>query len=189
MMLQDIPKALDQATDDMINARGRSGAHVAAGIAICAGAVLASALVAYGAAPRKTDVVDKARMASLDKPGFQPSEKTLSAVWPPMSLLLTLSGLRVWNAADAPARTRALGFWALIQGLHAVSMLWNAKQQTAQLATNLAMMGAGLAYAADAKKVDPPSATIVAPYVSWMAFANLLTEELWRRNKDRPDVH
>ena len=61
-------------------------------------------------------------------------------------------------------------------------------QQTAQLATNLATMGAGLAYASEAKKVDPPAATIVAPYVSWMAFANLITEELWRRNIRRKDV-
>ena len=49
-------------------------------------------------------------------------------------------------------------------------------------------MAGALAYANDARAVDPPSAAIIAPYVSWMAFANLLTAEVWRRNKDRPDV-
>ncbi len=52
----------------------------------------------------------------------------------------------------------------------------------------LVAMGGALAYAQEARKVDPPSAGIIAPYVSWMAFANLLTAELWRRNRGRPGV-
>jgi tryptophan-rich sensory protein len=188
-MLDKISKAMDAALDDALNARGRSALHVASGLALCAGAMLASAVVSYGAGPSEANPKARRALKSLEKPDFQPSMKTFSAVWPPMLLLLSVSGLRVWNAEPGPARTRALGFWGAIQGLHALSMLWGVKQQTAQLATNLATMAAGLAYANEAKKVDPPAATIVAPSVSWMAFANLITEELWRRNIHRKDVH
>jgi tryptophan-rich sensory protein len=188
-MLDRIGKAMDAALDDALNARGRSAMHVTTGLALCAAAMLASAMVSYGAGPSEANPKARRALDSLEKPPFQPSKKTFSAVWPPMFLLLTLSGLRVWNARPSPARGRALGLWGAIQGLHSLSMLWGVKQQTAQLVTKLAAMAAGLAYAGEAKKVDPPAATIVAPYVSWMAFANLITEELWRRNIHRKDVH
>jgi tryptophan-rich sensory protein len=30
---------------------------------------------------------------------------------------------------------------------------------------------------------------MVAPYLGWISFANVLTEELWRRNPESPTVH
>ena len=188
-MLAKIDRALEAALDDTMNARGRSAAHVAAGLAIVIGAVFASAIVAYGEGPSDANPKEKQALDSLEKSPLQPSQKTFAAVWPPMFLLLTLSAVRIWNAPDSPPRTRALLVWVGVQVLHAVSMVVGVKQQTAQLLANLANMAGGFFYAREAKKVDPPSAAIIAPYVSWMAFANLLSAELWRRNIDRPDVH
>ena len=49
-------------------------------------------------------------------------------------------------------------------------------------------LNAGAAYAREAKDVDPPSAAIITPYVSWMAFGNLIAAELWRRNVGKHGV-
>jgi tryptophan-rich sensory protein len=187
-MLGAVNRALDDALHDGLNARGRSPAHVAAGIALAGGALLLAALVGYHDKP-VDELKDRIDEASLNKPGFQPSARTFSAVMPPIFLLLTFSGIRVWNAPSSPVRTRALAIWSGLQVLHAVETLWSPKEKRAQLATQAATMAGALAYARDAREVDPPSAAIIAPYVSWMAFANLLTAEGWRRNKDRPDVH
>jgi tryptophan-rich sensory protein len=40
-----------------------------------------------------------------------------------------------------------------------------------------------------ARRVDPPAANMVAPYVGWIGFANVLTEELWRRNTQVQTLH
>jgi tryptophan-rich sensory protein len=188
-MLHELSRTLDAAFDDSLNARGRSAAHVASGVCLIAGAVLASALVSYRQGPTDANPKERARLARLDKPDFQPERKSFAAVAPPMFLLLNLSAMRVWNAAPAPARTRALAFWGGLQALQALSALAGVKRQSVQLGTGLATMAAALAYAHEARKVDPPSAAIVTPFVSWMAFASLITEELWRLNKDRPGVH
>lgn len=187
-MLGALSRAMDDAVDDGLNARGRTPTHVATGLALCAGALLLTVLVGYRDKPadKMKDRIDE---ASLKKPGFQPSERTFSAVMPPMFLLLTFSGVRIWNAPDSPGRTRTLAIWAGLQVLNAISTLWGPKQKSAQTATSAATIAGALAYAQDARKIDPPSAAIIAPYVSWMAFANLLTAEVWRRNRDRPDVH
>lgn len=186
-MLGAINRAWDDAVDDGLNARGRSVGHVAAGVALCAGAFLGAALAGYHDKP-VAKAKDRLADATLKKPGFAPTERTFSAVMPPMFLLLTFSGIRIWNAPPSAKRTRALAIWGALQALHAVQSLWSPKQKSAQLATQAATMAGALAYANDAREVDPPSAAIIAPYVSWMAFANLLTAEVWRRNKDRPDV-
>jgi tryptophan-rich sensory protein len=36
-----------------------------------------------------------------------------------------------------------------------------------------------------ARRVDGPSSALSAPYLAWIAFAGLLSEELWRLNRGR----
>lgn len=187
-MLQKVERALDAALDDTLNARGRSAAHVAGGMALIAGVMLASAVVAYMEGPSEANPKERAKLDSLDKSPLQPDKKSFSAVSPPMFLLLTLSAVRIWNAPSSPARSRALGIWVGIQVMHAVTLAVGVKHQTAQLIANIVTMLGGVAYAREAKDADPPSAAIIAPYVSWMAFGSLLAAELWRRNVGKRGV-
>lgn len=173
----------------LINARGRSPKHVAEGIALCAVAVLASAAIAGAAAPTKANPTRNRQDAMLRKPDMQPPKKTFAAVWAPLFATLTLSGVRIWNAPASRARSRALGLWGLLQGMNALTMLWGPKQQTATLATHLATLGGAIAYINEARKVDATSAAIVSPYLGWMSFAGVLSEQVWRKNKDRPTIH
>ena len=183
-----IRNPLNRAMDETLNAEGRSGAHVAGGLAILAVVGLAAAVVAYGAAPTRTKPLERLREATLRKPSFQPSEHTVAAASSAKFVLLGLSGLRVWNAPPSPDRARALGLWGLIQAIQGLSALIGAGQQSLKLATSLGSAIAALAYAREAKKVDAGAATIIAPYASWAAFASLVAAEIWRRNKDRLDV-
>ena len=53
----------------------------------------------------------------------------------------------------------------------------------------LGSLGTASAYVWRAKKVDAPAAGMVAPYVGWIGFANVLTAELWRKNEAKPTIH
>ena len=173
----------------LINARGRSSKHIAEGIALCALAVLASAAIAGAAAPTKANPKRNRQSAMLRKPDMQPPKKTFAAVWAPLFATLTLSGVRIWNAPASPARTRALGLWGALQGMNALTTLWGPKQQTATVVSHLATLGGAFAYLNEARKVDATSAAIVSPYLGWMTFAGILSEVVWRKNKDRPTIH
>jgi tryptophan-rich sensory protein len=173
----------------LINARGRSSAHVAEGVALCTLAVLASAAIAGAAAPTKANPKRERENARLHKPDFQPPKKTFGAVWAPLFAVLTLSGIRIWNAPESRARGRALGLWGGLQVLNALTMLWGPRRQTATLVTHLASLGGAFAYLNEARKVDATYAAIVSPYLGWMSFAGILSEEVWRKNKDRPTIH
>lgn len=177
-----------ETLDAVANSRGRSSRHIAAGVALTAGAVAFSWLIARQHAPG-TDPKAQARYDALDKPGFTPPKAAFAAVWPPLYVALTLSGLRIWNAPASPARTRALTLWGLVQGFNALWMAFGFKRLGGQLTASVASLGTSLAYAWQAKKVDAPAANMIAPYLGWISFAGVLSEELWRRNTPKPTLH
>ncbi len=182
----------DQARDTLdtlINAEGRSSRHIAAGVALTAGAVLLSWLIARQGAPGIDEKAER-RFDRLDKPAITPPKKAFAAVWPPLYIALTISGLRVWNAPASRERTRALSMWGLVQGFNAAWMAFGFKHLGGQLTAAIASLGTSMAYAWQARKVDAPAANMVAPYLGWVSFAGVLSEELWRRNAaPKPTLH
>lgn len=176
------------AVDNLANSRGRSTQHLLLGLGVTATAVLGSALIARMNAPTPDNPKVRRQYDRLDKPDFQPPPKAFSVIWPPLFLALTVSGLRIWNAPRSPARTQALTLWGLVQALNAVWMALGPRRLGGQLATAITSLGTSAAYVWRARKVDPPAASMVAPYVGWIGFANVLTEELWRKNP-KPTVH
>jgi benzodiazapine receptor len=182
-------EALRGAFDSLANSRGRSARHLMIGVGLTAGAVVASAMVARMNAPTRDNPKVHADYQALEKPKFTPPPIVFSVVWPPLFVMLTLSGLRIWNAPKSPARTQALTLWGLVQGLNALWMALGPKRLGGQLATATAALGTAGAYVWRARQVDAPAANLVAPYVGWIGFANALTEELWRKNAASPTVH
>lgn len=179
---------LDQVRDTLdvvANSRGRPTSHLATGAALTAGAVLLSAWIASRNSPTRSHPAVKRAYDALRQPSFQPPKKTFAIVWPPLFLLLTISGIRVWNAPDSPERTRALGLWGGIQVLNAVWMALGPRRLEMQVGAAVASLGVSVAYAREASKVDPPAAGVIAPFLGWIGFANLLTGELWRLNRPR----
>jgi tryptophan-rich sensory protein len=158
------------------------------GVGLAVGAVLASAVVARRNAPTADNPKVRRQYQRLRKPAFQPPDRTFSIVWPPLFLALAVSAVRVWNAPPSAARSEALGFWGAAQALNALWMALGPRRLAAQLAVALASLAASSAYVWRARRVDGAAAAIVAPYVSWIGFANALTEELWRKNP-KPTIH
>jgi tryptophan-rich sensory protein len=177
------------AVDSLANSRGRSMRHILVGLGLTAGAVAVSALVARLNAPAPDNHEVYSDYEELVQPAFKPPPKVFALVWPPLFLALTLSGLRIWNAPRSAARTQALTLWGTVQALNAVWMALGPKRLGGQLATAVASFGTAGAYVWRARKVDPPAASMVAPYVGWIGFANVLTEELWRKNVASPALH
>ncbi|MFL5296191.1 MAG: TspO/MBR family protein [Phenylobacterium sp.] len=177
------------AVDSLANSRGRSARHILIGLGLTAGAVAISALVARMNAPTEENWEVYSDYEELVQPDIKPPRKVFSMVWPPLFMALTLSGLRIWNAPRSPERTQALTLWGMVQALNAVWMALGPKRLGGQLATAVASLGTAAAYVWRARRVDPPAANMVAPYVGWIGFANVLTEELWRKNPEYRTVH
>ena len=178
-----------KAVDGLANSRGRSAQHILIGLGLTVGAVAVSALVARLNAPTEDNVEIYSDYEELTQPEFTPPPKVFAAVWPPLFLTLTLSGWRIWNAPNSAARTQALTLWGAVQGLNAVWMALGPKRLSGQLAAAIASFGAASVYVWRARQVDPPAANLVGPYVGWIGFANVLTEELWRKNPDYRVMH
>lgn len=177
------------AVDSLANSRGRSTPHILIGLGVMASAVLASALVARANAPTADHPKLYAAYQALEHPRFTPPRSIFFYVWPPLFLALTLSGLRIWNAPKSATRAQALSLWGFVQALNAVWMALGPRRLTSQFITALTTLAAAAAYLWRAGRVDAPAAAVAAPYVGWISFANLLTEELWRMNRDKPTIH
>lgn len=182
-------RTLRGAVDSLANSRGRSLQHLLFGLGLTAAAVGLSALVARANAPTEDHPEIYSEYEALEQPKIKPPRAVFSLIWPPLFLALTLSGLRIWNAPKSPQRTQALTLWSVVQGLNALWMALGPRRLGGQLATATAAFGTASAYVWRAKKVDAPAAGMVAPYVGWIGFANVLTEELWRRNETKPTIH
>lgn len=176
------------AVDSLANSRGRSTEHLLIGLGVTAAAVLGSAAIARLNAPTPDNPKVYAKYQALKRPGFTPPRSAFGIIWPPLFLALTISGLRIWNAPKSAARTQALTLWGAVQALNALWMALGPGKLGGQLAAAVASLGSSAAYVWRARRVDPPAANLVAPYVGWIGFANVLTEELWRRNP-KPTIH
>ncbi|HZZ67643.1 MAG TPA: TspO/MBR family protein [Phenylobacterium sp.] len=177
------------AVDSLANSRGRSTQHILIGLGLAVGAVAISALVARLNAPPEDNYE---AYSDYDAPmvvEIEPQSRVFAKVWPPLFMALTLSGLRIWNAPRSAARTQALTLWGAVQGLNAAWMALGPKRLGGQLATAIASLGTAAAYVWRARQVDPPAANLVAPYVGWIGFANVLSEGLARRPAPAHTMH
>lgn len=175
--------------DEVTGAEGRTASHILTGLAVTTGAVLVSALIARANAPTPDNPAVYSDYEELVQPGFKPPAPVFAWVWPPLFVALAISGLRVWNAPPSRARSQALGLWGAIQGLNALWMALGPRRLGGQLTTAVASLGAAVAYVLRARSVDGPAAGLTAPYLGWIGFANVLTEELWRKNRPSPTIH
>lgn len=167
---------------------GRSVQHVLTGLAITAGAVALSAVLAKVFAPPEDDDFPLSDYEPPERPPEPPRRTLFAMLWPPMFLALTLSGLRIWNAPRSPARTQALTLWGVTQALNAAWMALGPARLGGQMATAVASLGAALAYGWRARRVDPSIAGLAAPYLGWMGMANAVRES-FGKPEPRPTVH
>jgi translocator protein len=144
---------------------------VLTGVAIAAGAVAVSALLARSLAPPE-DSFEAYSDYDAPEPRLEKPKRTLfGLVWAPAFLVLTLSGLRLWFAPRSRQRTEALTLWGLTQAINAAWMALGPARLGGRLATAVASLGAAGAYAWRAHRVDVSAARMAAPYLAWLRAA------------------
>lgn len=167
------------------NRRGQVGrGRLAAGAVVIGGAVLLAAGLARAYSPAPDNPGVRSYWKRLRKPDMQPPDWAFG-VWGPLYAMLTLSGLRVWNARPGRERTRALLLWG---GMQALDVLWlwlgfGRRERGAMALESGTAIANAAAYVAAARRVDRIAADLAVPHLAWLAFAALLSEELWRKNR------
>lgn len=161
---------------------GRPGSLGA--LAFFGAVTLASALVSARYSPAPTHPRLWVEYKLLRKPSYTPPDWVF-AIWGPLYAALTWSGYEVWKTPQrGRQRNRALFHWFGIQALNAI-WLWlgfGERWRGAMTATSVVTVANAVAYVDAARKVQPRAAALAVPYAAWVAFAALLSEELWRRN-------
>ncbi|HEY5107510.1 MAG TPA: TspO/MBR family protein [Caulobacteraceae bacterium] len=178
-----LKRTRDTLGSEVTRRRGQTAREVGAGLALTAGAVIIAALVA------RRDVPGESEWDALKRPAFRSPRALFGVVWPPLFIALTLSSLRLWNTPASAARTRALTLWTAIQALTAAWMALGTRRLGGRLTTAVATLGTAAAYAFQARRIDAPAAGLAAPYLGWIGFANVLTEQLWRKAPAPATVH
>lgn len=111
------------------------------------------------------------------------------AVWPVLDTAAAVGGYRLLRQPSSSRRNAAVGLWlansAMIGGW--TELFFRKWLLRSSMAAAGAMTAGTAALVATASKVDRPAAVSVTPLAGWLAFATLLSEELWRRNEGQPD--
>lgn len=158
----------------------------AAGLAI--GAVSAALLLGSRASPSPDHPRTKRWYDRLRKPSFTPPAPVFALAWPAIQAAQAYSGYRLLRAPASPERTAALAFWGANQiGIAGWSEIFFGQKATGWATIGSATLGASaIGHAASARRVDARAAMAGMPLVTWVGFATLLAEEVWRRNDTLP---
>lgn len=65
----------------------------------------------------------------------------MKAIWPSLFSATTLAALRVWNAPASRERTRARGFWGVLQASNLLFSALKPRSQSGQVTAALATAG------------------------------------------------
>jgi benzodiazapine receptor len=170
-----------EIVEDLLNAEGRSGGHVALGIVLLSGVGLTAALLSRQAG----DEIDRTGVRTR-APGHGVIERPrslLGALRPMMLSATTLSAMRVWNAPSAGARSRALGIWGAMQLLNALIIASRPRRFSGQVAGAMASAGLASAYAFEARKLDRRAGTIATPVAGSVGLSHLARDVARRRTR------
>jgi tryptophan-rich sensory protein len=121
----------------------------------------------------------------LRKPPFTPPGPAFGVVWTMLDAALWYSGYRLATRPATPMRNFALGFWgATLMGVGGFTWVLFGRRRLGQaLGVTTGMVASTAGLVATASVVDKRAAQAAAPLALWVAFAFLLQEEVWRRNR------
>jgi translocator protein len=113
----------------------------------------------------------------LAKPPFQPPGWVFGPVWTLLYALMGVAAWRVWRRAiETPGRRRALGLFAAQLALNAAwsPIFFGAHAITVALIVLIALAVVLLATLVEFARIDRTAASMLAPYLAWVAFATVL---------------
>jgi tryptophan-rich sensory protein len=157
----------------------------AAGLAI--GVVTAALLLGGRASPSPDHPGTKRWYNQLRKPGFTPPAPVFALAWPVIQAAQAYSGYKLMLAGASTERTTALAFWGANQvGVAGWSEVFFGQRAPGWATVgSFALGGSAIGHVIAARQVNTRAALAGVPLVTWVAFATLLAEEVWRRNDVR----
>ena len=123
--------------------------------------------------------------AALRKPSYTPPGPVFAVAWTGLDLLLGYSGMRLLTARPGPKRSVALGFWSLnVLGVGGFTwVLFGRRRLDEATGVTAGMVLTSVGAVMASARVDERAALAGVPLAAWIAFATLLQEEIWRRNR------
>lgn len=136
-----------------------------------------------GSAPALVTSTDTAWFQTLEKPWFYPPSIAFSIVWTALFTLLGIALWRVWRA-NGPGRRFALEIFALQMAFNVAwtPTFFTLQQPLLALGVIAVLLVLVLATIAAFRRVDRTAAALLGPCLLWVAFATVLTFEIWRLN-------
>ena len=158
----------------------------AAGLAV--GAVFAALIVGKRASPGPDHPRTQRWYKRLEKPDFTPPTPVYPIAWTAIEASLAYGGYRLLRSEPSSERTYALALWTLNQvGIGGWSEVFFGHRAPGWGTVASAALGvSAVGYVAVANRTDKVAASLGVPLVAWVAFATLLSEEIWRRNEPAP---
>lgn len=123
--------------------------------------------------------------ARLRKPSFTPPGPVFGVAWTLLDVGLGYAGYRLLRAPPSEYRTGALALWAAnVLGVGGYSwVMFGRKRLDEATGVTGTMLATSVGAVALSAKVDSRAAWAIAPLAGWVAFAFVLQEEVWRRNR------
>ena len=152
--------------------------------ALAIGAVTAALLVGKRAGPTPDHPGTRRWYWRLDKPDYTPPSPIYPIAWTGIQASLAYSGYRLLRSAPSDQRSTALALWTANQvGIGGWSEIFFGQRSPGWGTVASAALGASAAgYVASASQTDKVAGRLGIPLVAWVAFATLLSEEIWRKN-------
>jgi len=155
-------------------------------LAVAGGVMAVSALIGRRYSPEPSHPDIDRWYHDLDKPSYTPPDPVFGGVWPVLQVLLAIGGYRLLRAAPGCDRDTALALWlfnaAMIGGW--TKIFFGERSLAGGSLAAGGMLASGAAYVEFARRVDGLAGAAGVPFAAWLAFATLLSEEVWRRNPD-----
>lgn len=122
--------------------------------------------------------------ATLDKPAFNPPNWVFAPVWTLLYVLMAIAAWRVWRSPEAIIRRWALGIFGLQLALNLLwSVLFFGLQQIGLALVEIMLLTSAVAFCALLFwRVERLAGWLLAPYLLWVTFANVLNLSLWLLN-------
>jgi len=122
--------------------------------------------------------------STLAKPSFNPPNWIFGPVWTALYVMMGVAAWRVWRAADQDTARGPLAFFALQLALN---LGWSVaffglRDPGLAVAVILVLDLLVLATALMFRRIDGLAATLLVPYLAWIAFATILNISIWHLN-------
>ena len=122
---------------------------------------------------------------ALRTPRYKPPDLAIPIAWTAIESAMAVAAYRLLRRRPERARNRALAWLGVnIVGIGAWNRLFFG-QRSLSMSTvaATALVASAASYVGEARRVDRAAAAAGVPLVAWLAFATVLTADIWRRNR------